>query len=343
MVPNRSSAGIRQPAEHPRSAHVAPPLRGELEERPLSPARSRQLQRHLRQRHPVRGARAGTRRPHPRRRFGADVPDRGAAAARLRGPMLPARSTTALRRVGEALRAEVDAARFRTPPATPRGSPGRPCRAAGARHGGRQPRHAPGLRPHPQAGAVGLHRADQRRNRNRQGAGRARHSPEQPPGAASVRRHQLRGADRVAARKRAVRPRAGRVHRRAFAQKKGRLEIADGGTIFLDEIGELRARSSPSCLRALQHHEFERVGGTRTIKVDVRVIAATNRDLAAEVAAGRFRQDLWYRLNVVNVTMPPLRERREDIPGLAAHFAAKYARGRACRALSRCAAGADGA
>jgi DNA-binding NtrC family response regulator len=81
-------------------------------------------------------------------------------------------------------------------------------------------------------------------------------------------------------------------------------------------------------LRALQHHEFERVGGTRTVRVDVRVIAATNRDLAGEVTAGRFRQDLWYRLNVVSVTMPPLRERREDIPSLAAHFAAKYARGR---------------
>jgi DNA-binding NtrC family response regulator len=81
-------------------------------------------------------------------------------------------------------------------------------------------------------------------------------------------------------------------------------------------------------LRALQHHEFERVGGTRTIKVDVRVIAATNRDLAAAVAAGTFRQDLWYRLNVVSLTMPPLRDRPADIPVLAAHFAAKYGRGR---------------
>jgi transcriptional regulator with GAF, ATPase, and Fis domain len=113
----------------------------------------------------------------------------------------------------------------------------------------------------------------------------------------------------------------------ADSLKKGRFEIADGGTIFLDEIGDLAAPLQSKLLRALQHHEFERVGGTRTVRVDVRVVAATNRDLAVEVAAGRFRPDLWYRLNVVNVTMPALRERREDIPRLAAHFAAKYARG----------------
>ena len=115
----------------------------------------------------------------------------------------------------------------------------------------------------------------------------------------------------------------------AVVQKKGKLEVADGGTVFLDEIGELAPALQSKLLRALQHHEFERVGGTRTIKVDVRVIAATNRDLAAAVAAGTFRQDLWYRLNVVSLTMPPLRDRRADIPVLAAHFAAKYGRGRA--------------
>jgi transcriptional regulator with GAF, ATPase, and Fis domain len=114
----------------------------------------------------------------------------------------------------------------------------------------------------------------------------------------------------------------------AQALKKGRFEVADGGTIFLDEVGELAAPLQSKLLRALQHHEFERVGGTRTVRVDVRVIAATNRDLATEVTAGRFRQDLWYRLNVVNLKMPPLRERRDDIPSLAGHFAAKYGRGR---------------
>ena len=114
----------------------------------------------------------------------------------------------------------------------------------------------------------------------------------------------------------------------AIVQKKGKLEVADGGTVFLDEIGELAPSLQSKLLRALQHHEFERVGGTRTIKVDVRVIAATNRDLAAAAADGTFRQDLWYRLNVVSLTMPPLRERRGDIPVLAAHFVAKYGRGR---------------
>jgi transcriptional regulator with GAF, ATPase, and Fis domain len=114
----------------------------------------------------------------------------------------------------------------------------------------------------------------------------------------------------------------------AVALKKGKFEIADGGTIFLDEITELAPAIQAKLLRALQLHEFERVGGTRTIKTDVRVIAATNQDLQAAVTAGRFRQDLWYRLNVVNVTMPALRGRRADIPMLASYFAARYGRGR---------------
>jgi transcriptional regulator with GAF, ATPase, and Fis domain len=115
----------------------------------------------------------------------------------------------------------------------------------------------------------------------------------------------------------------------AVVTKKGKFEVADGGTIFLDEIGELAPSLQAKLLRALQEQEFERVGGTRPIKVDVRVVAATNHDLQAAVAAGRFRQDLWYRLNVVAITMPPLRVRRTDIPLLAAHFAARYGRGRA--------------
>jgi DNA-binding NtrC family response regulator len=110
----------------------------------------------------------------------------------------------------------------------------------------------------------------------------------------------------------------------AIGRKEGRFELADGGTLFLDEIGEMSPTLQVKLLRALQTREFERVGGTSSIKVDVRVVAATNRDLAAEVKAGRFREDLYYRLNVVAVTLPPLRRRRGDIPALAAHFIEKY-------------------
>ncbi len=110
----------------------------------------------------------------------------------------------------------------------------------------------------------------------------------------------------------------------AIATKKGRLEIADGGTIFLDEIGELAPLLQAKLLRALQEHEFERVGGTRTLKLDARVIAASNKVLEEAIKAGEFRQDLYYRLNVVSIVVPPLRERRDDIPLLAMYFAAKY-------------------
>jgi two-component system NtrC family response regulator/two-component system response regulator HydG len=111
----------------------------------------------------------------------------------------------------------------------------------------------------------------------------------------------------------------------AVGRKEGRFELADGGTLFLDEIGEIAPQVQIKLLRALQQREFERVGGTETLKVDVRVVAATNRDLAAEVKAGRFREDLYYRLNVVAVTLPPLRQRKGDIPALVAHFLGKYA------------------
>jgi Nif-specific regulatory protein len=110
----------------------------------------------------------------------------------------------------------------------------------------------------------------------------------------------------------------------ALVQKKGRLEIADGGTVFLDEIGELSPALQVKLLRVLQEREFERVGGTRTIKVDIRLITATNRDLEAAVSKDTFRQDLYYRLNVVSLEMPPLRNRQEDILLLANYFAAKY-------------------
>jgi transcriptional regulator with GAF, ATPase, and Fis domain len=110
----------------------------------------------------------------------------------------------------------------------------------------------------------------------------------------------------------------------AVAQKKGRLEFADGGTVFLDEIGELPVALQAKLLRALQEREFERVGGTRPVRVDVRLIAATNRDLEQAMAAGAFRRDLYYRLNVISLRVPPLRERREDIAPLARHFARRY-------------------
>jgi Nif-specific regulatory protein len=110
----------------------------------------------------------------------------------------------------------------------------------------------------------------------------------------------------------------------AFAQKKGRLEVADGGTVFLDEIGELTPPLQVKLLRVLQEREFERVGGTVTINVDLRVITATNKNLEEAIEAGQFRQDLYYRLNVVSLEMPALRERREDIMLLANYFADKY-------------------
>ena len=110
----------------------------------------------------------------------------------------------------------------------------------------------------------------------------------------------------------------------AFAQKKGRLELADGGTIFLDEVGELTPALQVKLLRVLQEREFERVGGTVTIKVDLRLIAATNKNLEEAMETGEFRQDLYYRLNVVSLEMPPLRDRREDIMLLANYFADKY-------------------
>ncbi len=111
----------------------------------------------------------------------------------------------------------------------------------------------------------------------------------------------------------------------AVAMRKGRFELADGGTLFLDEVGEMSPALQVKLLRVLQEMEFERVGGTRTIKVDVRVVAATNKDLKEEVEAGNFREDLYYRLNVVHLNIPPLRQRPEDIPLLAAHFLKKYA------------------
>jgi len=112
----------------------------------------------------------------------------------------------------------------------------------------------------------------------------------------------------------------------AVQRRLGRFELAEGGTIFLDEVGELPAETQIALLRVLQEHEFERVGGTRSIQTNVRVIAATNRNLQAATAAGTFRSDLFYRLNVFPIEMPPLRERREDIPVLVEYFVDHCAR-----------------
>jgi len=111
----------------------------------------------------------------------------------------------------------------------------------------------------------------------------------------------------------------------AVRSKPGRLELAAGGTLFLDEIGELAPALQAKFLRVLQEREFERVGGTQTLKASVRIISATHRDLPTEIAAGRFREDLYYRLNVVAVRLPPLRERKEDVPALLDHFLRKFA------------------
>ena len=110
----------------------------------------------------------------------------------------------------------------------------------------------------------------------------------------------------------------------AVRRKLGRVELADGGTLFLDEVGEIPPSVQTKLLRVLQEREIQRVGGEETLKVDVRIVSATHRDLAAEVKAGRFREDLFYRLHIVPLTLPPLRERPEDVPALVAHFIQKH-------------------
>ena len=112
----------------------------------------------------------------------------------------------------------------------------------------------------------------------------------------------------------------------AVALKKGRFEMAHEGTLFIDEVGEMSLNAQVKLLRVIQEHEFERVGGTKIIRTDVRIVAATNKNLETEVKRGTFREDLFYRLNVINIHVPPLRERREDIEALAQHFLDRYVR-----------------
>ncbi|MBY0276898.1 sigma 54-interacting transcriptional regulator [Candidatus Binatia bacterium] len=123
----------------------------------------------------------------------------------------------------------------------------------------------------------------------------------------------------------------------AFQRRLGRFELAAGGTLFLDEVGELPIETQITLLRALQEREFERVGGTQTIRADFRIVAATNRDLEAAIAAGTFRSDLFYRLSVFPIELPPLRERREDVRALLGHFVARAARraGKTVEGVSR--------
>ena len=146
-----------------------------------------------------------------------------------------------------------------------------------------------------------------------------------PRAGGAVRLGQLRGAHRDAARVRALRPRARRVHRRRRATKPDLFEVAGSGTLFLDEIGEVAPTVQAKLLRALQEREIRRVGAERTIKVNARVIAATNRDLKDAVANGTFREDLYFRLGAFVITVPPLRERRDDIPALVHEFVRRSA------------------
>src|SRR5204863_852016 len=112
----------------------------------------------------------------------------------------------------------------------------------------------------------------------------------------------------------------------AVADRRGKFEAADGGTMFLDEFGDMSVKTQAKVLRVLQEQTLEPIGGTQRIKVDARVLAATNKDLQGEIRAGRFREDLYFRLNVIPIFVPPLRDRQEDIPLLADHFMAEFAR-----------------
>ena len=140
----------------------------------------------------------------------------------------------------------------------------------------------------------------------------------------ALREDQLRGDSRDAAGERALRLRGGGVHRRD-RQHRGKFEQADGGSLFLDEIGDLSLDTQAKLLRVLQDRELTRLGGTRTVMADARIIAATNKDIAQMIRQGKFREDLFYRMSVIAIVMPPLRERAEDIGVLSDHFLRQFA------------------
>ena len=194
------------------------------------------------------------------------------------------------------------------------------------RHRGQEPAHGAGVRPHLAGRAVALDHPGGGRERHRQGAGgqghplqqrraRTSRSSSSTPGSLP---HDLLESNLFGHVKGAF---TGAVY-----AKKGLFELADKGTLFFDEIGNIPLETQAKLLRVMQEREFMRLGGTETVKVDVRLVAATNIDLRRAVEEGRFREDLFYRLNVIAVQLPALRQRKEDIPALVAHFVEKYAR-----------------
>ena len=159
--------------------------------------------------------------------------------------------------------------------------------------------------------------------RNRKGIDCARDSQPQLSARTSLCAHELRRDPFRTAGKRTVRTREGSLHRSVDA-KKGQVRVADRGSLFLDEIGDISLELQPKLLRAVQEQDFERLGSSRTISVNVRMIAATHRALRAMIRFGKFREDLFYRFNVFPIEIPPLRERREDIPLLVNYFVSKF-------------------